>query len=141
MFSFGFAELCVVGFAGVERLNMTACPDVIREVVKRGAEFLPENRPTMAEVYKRLTLVFKDMSTASLPVQKHMRGSGGSVSSSNVSTSNLSTSNLSTSNLSTSNLSKVSNLSTSNLPKLEEKNQHLEKEDEKQQKGKDKEEL
>ncbi len=69
---------------GVERLNLMACPDVIREVVKSGASFSPSDRPSMAHIYKSLTSVFKGMSTASLPVQKHMRGSGGTSSSSSL---------------------------------------------------------
>ncbi len=65
----------------VARLPLS-CPDVIREIVRAAASFDARDRPSAAEISKRLNSAFKGMSAASLPVQKHMRGSGGLGSSS-----------------------------------------------------------
>jgi serine/threonine protein kinase len=61
----------------VSRLPVS-CPDVICEIVRQASSYEAEKRPSSKEILKRLNSAFRGMSAASLPVQKHMRGSGGS---------------------------------------------------------------
>jgi serine/threonine protein kinase len=54
---------------GVDRLPED-CPDVIKEIVKSATGWIPESRPSMDFIKKRLTSTFAMMSKKSLPMPK-----------------------------------------------------------------------